>query len=161
MDSWRAMVYKVRRLASRRASTTPYNLILPDQPHRLPSSARHRSWRTTHVCIQRQTTYRCTIIILACIFFLLVTAVLCSGIPPTYDDIRAYERRLPQHHLAAALHNDSSARYLRFPGHLWGHGFNNILQETCVLFRFAPSQCMLTSHAHAHPSNHPRCASTD
>ena len=68
----------------------------------------------------------------------LLLAIFCQGVPPRYDDIRAFERRLPQHSLAMSK-NQHQPQYVRFPGHLWGYGFNNILQETFVLsLPFAP-----------------------
>jgi len=69
--------------------------------------------------------------------FLFLFIVLCSGIPPTYNDIRSFEQTLPQHNL--------SALYLRFPDHLWGHGLNNFLQEASV--PFIPT--VLLSHHHS------------
>ena len=64
--------------------------------------------------------------------FLAVVVLLWGGIPPGYEDIRGYERRLPQHNLSLPFPEGAGGLYLRFPGHLWGHGLNNILQETCV-----------------------------
>ena len=59
----------------------------------------------------------------------LVLGVLWSGIPPSYSDIREFERRLPQHDLALPFPEGDKGMYLRFPDHLWGHGLNNVLQE--------------------------------
>jgi hypothetical protein len=39
---------------------------------------------------------------------------------------------LPQHNLSLPFPEGEGGLYLRFPGHLWGHGLNNILQETYV-----------------------------
>lgn len=64
--------------------------------------------------------------------FLAFIAILSSGIPPSYNDIRSFERRLPQHNLSLPFPEGKAGMYLRFPGHLWGHGLNNILQETSV-----------------------------
>jgi hypothetical protein len=61
-----------------------------------------------------------------------VVGVLLSGIPPTYNDIRTYEAKLPQNNLTD-LSTADARTYLRFPGHLWGHGLNNVLQEAYVL----------------------------
>ena len=63
--------------------------------------------------------------------FLLAFGVLLSGVPPSYEIIRSYERSLPQHDQVHA--QSEGGMYLRFPGHLWGHGLNNVMQETCVL----------------------------
>lgn len=62
---------------------------------------------------------------------LLVLGILWSGIPPNYEDVRGFERRLPQHNVTAA--REAGIKYLRFPGHLWGHGLNNILQEAILM----------------------------
>lgn len=70
----------------------------------------------------------CTLIITP---FLIAFGVLLSGVPPSYENIRSYERSLPQHDQIRAQRD--GAMYLRFPGHLWGHGLNNVMQETCVL----------------------------
>ena len=75
-------------------------------------------------------TIRRVLIAVAILPFLFLFTVLCSGIPPTYDDIRSFEKRLPQHNLSAA--QAEQRLYLRFPDHLWGHGLNNILQEASV-----------------------------
>ncbi|KAK2463908.1 hypothetical protein APHAL10511_004080 [Amanita phalloides] len=63
--------------------------------------------------------------------FLIAFGVLLSGVPPSYETIRSYERRLPQHNLVRA--QNDGGRYLRFPGHLWGHGLNNVMQETILM----------------------------
>ena len=59
-----------------------------------------------------------------------VLIILWGSIPPSYDDIRGFERRLPQHDLSLPFPEGEDGLYLRFPGRLWGHGLNNILQET-------------------------------
>ncbi|KAF7421334.1 hypothetical protein PC9H_011857 [Pleurotus ostreatus] len=79
-----------------------------------------------HFCTLRRLLFA-----VALVPILLVAAVLWSGIPPDFKDVREYERRLPQHN-----GNDAMARgdrYLRFPGHLWGHGLNNVLQEALLM----------------------------
>ncbi|KAI6030052.1 hypothetical protein EDC04DRAFT_2924603 [Pisolithus marmoratus] len=74
---------------------------------------------------------------MAPVFALLI--ILCQGIPPTYDDVRSFERRLTQHSLTTPSstvdknHHIHHPRYLRFPGHLWGHGLNNVLQEALLM----------------------------
>jgi hypothetical protein len=80
-------------------------------------------------CLPRITLRR----FLYCLFltpFILALGVLLSGVPPTYEDIRTYERLLPQHNITRA--KEEGHKYLKFRGQLWGHGLNNILQETCV-----------------------------
>ena len=76
------------------------------------------------LCTLRRALAACAT---ACV--LLVAGVLWSGIPPAFDDIREFERRLPQHDLALPSPEGREGMYLRFPDHLWGHGLNNVLQE--------------------------------
>jgi hypothetical protein len=64
----------------------------------------------------------------------LLLAVICQGVPPNYDDIRTFEQRLPQHSSSVISRNPHQPQYIRFPGHLWGYGFNNVLQEAFVVF---------------------------
>lgn len=97
----------------------------------LPTDPATRQRRRCRIC--HPITLRRLLFCLVCTPFFILFAILCQGIPPAYDDVRTYERRLPQHSVAALTRvNDRPARYLRFPGHLWGHGLNNILQEACV-----------------------------
>ncbi|KAJ6585570.1 hypothetical protein B0H19DRAFT_926051 [Mycena capillaripes] len=114
--------------------------LLPSQNHKdeyelLPENSHHeqrpRGRRRAHSCI-RFFTLRRIIILLVTIPILLMVGVLLSGIPPTYKDIRTYEAKLPQHNDTALSTGDSRV-YLRFPGHLWGHGLNNVLQEAIVM----------------------------
>ncbi|KAJ7200654.1 hypothetical protein B0H12DRAFT_1289038 [Mycena haematopus] len=62
----------------------------------------------------------------------IIIGVLLSGIPPTYNDIRTYEVKLPQNNLSAVFVQDERT-FLRFPGHVWGRGLNNVLQEALVM----------------------------
>ncbi|RDB27167.1 hypothetical protein Hypma_004583 [Hypsizygus marmoreus] len=71
------------------------------------------------------------ILCLALIASLLIFKVLASGIPSTYQDIRKFERSLPQHDLTEALRKGTL--YLRVPKHVSGRGFNNVLQESLLL----------------------------
>lgn len=108
--------------------------IVPTEP------ARHFKRRRSRVL--HAVTLRRLLFCLACAPFLVIFAIFCQGIPPSYDDIRTFERRLPQHSIAALTRvDDRPARYLRFPGHLWGHGLNNVLQEACVFRPTAPLPC--------------------
>lgn len=85
--------------------------------------------------------------------FLLVLFILSHGIPPSYQEFRKYEMELlgsagsinwrwklrevdsgiPSgwrgHHDA----DDEEERYLWYPDHVWGHGWNNFLQEAYVV----------------------------
>ncbi|KAK7022261.1 hypothetical protein R3P38DRAFT_3317624 [Favolaschia claudopus] len=114
--------------------------LLPSQNHKdeyelLPETSLHesrpRGRRRAHGCF-RFFSLRRIILLLAFIPILLVVGVLLSGIPPTYNDIRGYEAKLPQNNLTA-LDVADSRLYLRFPGHLWGHGLNNVLQEAILM----------------------------
>lgn len=73
---------------------------------------------------------------------LLILGVLWSGIPPSYDSIREFERHLPQHNLSLPFPEGEHGIYLRFPGHIWGHGLNNVLQEVWVQSLFAHCQIL-------------------
>lgn len=103
--------------------------------HHRTSSSLSSTWRTPptrsrfilHPCFP--CTLRRALVSLTLILLLLM---LLRGIPPSYNDIREYERRLPQHNLSLAPPEGVEGAYLRFPGHLWGHGLNNVLQETYV-----------------------------
>ncbi|KAJ7214062.1 hypothetical protein GGX14DRAFT_518965 [Mycena pura] len=123
MNLWRVL----RRLLPSQAHKDEYEL-LPESSHH---DSRPRARRRPHICLRWFTLRRLAILIVTT-SFLLVFGVLLSGVPPTYSDIRAYEQALPQHDIS--LHSAVDApRYLRFPGHLWGHGLNNVLQEAIVM----------------------------
>lgn len=106
----------------------------------LPSSSGSRPALHTH---RRRLRTLMLCRLLSClaltpVFVLLI--VLCQGIPPTYHDVRLFERRLTQHSLTTPSSAVDEAarpvhhpRYLRFPGHLWGHGLNNVLQEALLM----------------------------
>jgi hypothetical protein len=116
----------------RRTPEEDYELLSSDPDSRgnnAGSASRRRSTQRGrfHACFHCFTLRR-ILIGFALIPFLLIIVVLWSGIPPSYADIRTYERLLPQHNLTEAA--EKGVMYLRFPGHLWGHGLNNILQET-------------------------------
>jgi hypothetical protein len=102
--------------------------LLTDSTHR-----RRRSHGHWHRCFVAFSLRRLCFLIVV-ILVLLVVGVLLSGVPPSYAEVRKFEEMLPQHNLTAyALQNRGSApMYLRFPGHLWGHGLNNVLQEAWV-----------------------------
>lgn len=105
----------------------------------LPSSKSiPRRRRYFRLCLHFFTLRR-AVASVALIPLLLVFIVLSSGVPPSFQDIRAFERALPQHNANVT----QPAMYLRFPGHLWGHGFNNVLQESCV-FVFCRLSIFLT-----------------
>jgi len=95
-------------------------------------------YRRRHACSWRgfihMFTLRRVLVSVTIVPVLLLFAIFCQGVPPNYDDIRLFERRLPQHSLSIISGHERQPQYIRFPGHLWGFGFNNILQEACVLF---------------------------
>ncbi|KIJ64194.1 hypothetical protein HYDPIDRAFT_90909 [Hydnomerulius pinastri MD-312] len=107
----------------------------PQLPSPRPSSA--YIYRRRHVCSWRSLihafTLRRILFSLLCAPILALLAILCQGVPPSYNDIRIFERRLPQHSVAALTGAGRQPRYLRFPGHLWGHGLNNVMQEALLM----------------------------
>ncbi|THU79661.1 hypothetical protein K435DRAFT_973071 [Dendrothele bispora CBS 962.96] len=74
-------------------------------------------------------------VFLVVLFVMTSAIILSSGIPPSYDDIWAYERSLPQHNLTEAFGDLKWGRrkYLRFEGGVKGRGFNNVFQEALIL----------------------------
>ncbi|KAF9035542.1 hypothetical protein BJ165DRAFT_1509905 [Panaeolus papilionaceus] len=81
--------------------------------------------------------------LLAAPVVLLVCVLLYGGVPPGYGDVRRAERAWIDFHAGAGrlggagggagVEGEEEGRgYLRFKDHIWGHGFNNVLQE--VLF---------------------------
>ncbi|TFY73193.1 hypothetical protein EWM64_g10819, partial [Hericium alpestre] len=86
-----------------------------------PSSSSRRCFRIF--------TVRHIFATLAGIFTLLLIGLFWSGVPPSYSEIREFERRLPQHNISLSLPEGRQGKFLRFPDHLWGHGLNNVLQE--------------------------------
>ncbi|KAG6810217.1 hypothetical protein H0H92_012843, partial [Tricholoma furcatifolium] len=113
-----------------RISEEEYQLLSVDLPTAHSNHGQRRRRSRALRCLRHLTPRR----ILACVVLipiLLLLGVLWSGIPPSFEDIRDYERCLPQHDVSRARAEDRS--YLRFPGHLWGHGLNNILQEALLM----------------------------
>lgn len=111
----------------------------------LPRLSSRSSWKRLAICrCLRVLTLRRILHITLCVPLVLVLVILWFGIPPSYTDIRAFERRLPQHDWQGTSRSrlkskvgplegiEGEGRFLRFPDHVWGHGFNNILQEACV-----------------------------
>jgi hypothetical protein len=135
MNVWRSAVRRLLDTSSSRQFEEDYELLSSEPNSRpgLPLSngshslgVRRRSVRSILYTLLHGFTLRRTLLLLALIPFFLVIVVLWQGVPPDYEDIRTFERHLPQHNLTTA----KDGMYLRFPGHLWGHGLNNILQET-------------------------------
>lgn len=104
-------------------------VLLTTSPSVPPRTTQYRrrhfcSWRS----FIRVFTLRKVLVSVTLVPVFLLLAIVCQGIPPNYEDIRSFEHRLPQQSLSG-----HRPRYLRFPGHLWGFGFNNVLQEAYVL----------------------------
>lgn len=137
MDDWRAAARRIFEPSppARRYSEEDYELLpgesgspRPQEHHRRRSTV--TTPRRALLLFQKTCTLRRFLLGLAAIPVLLALGILWSGIPPDYADIREYERTLPQHNLSLPYPEGQDGLYLRFPDHLWGHGLNNILQET-------------------------------
>ncbi|GLB42102.1 putative GDP-fucose protein O-fucosyltransferase [Lyophyllum shimeji] len=136
MELWRGIARRLSDSPDRRHSEEDYEL-LPNESTRadgLPHVGTRRRRSRLQACVHFWTLRR-ILIFLALIPFLLAFGVLLSGIPPSYNDIREFERHLPQHNTTQAL--EEHTRYIRFPGHVWGHGLNNVLQEALLLHYLA------------------------
>ncbi|KAJ3914099.1 hypothetical protein F5877DRAFT_51111 [Lentinula edodes] len=121
---------------------------LPSPSHRRRKSVLHKRRFSLTIFsvvsfVQHTLTLRRLVFIISATLFLLVVGILSSGVPSTYQDVRAYERSLPQHRIREAV-NEKIGRdgvterihrrkYLWFDGALWGHGLNNVLQESFVM----------------------------
>jgi len=73
----------------------------------------------------RRSSTRCHFLL--AIPLILASVALFDVFPSLYDDIREFEQRFPQHD--PSLAESVGTKYLAFPDHIWGHGWNNILQE--------------------------------
>ncbi|KAF8068824.1 hypothetical protein FPV67DRAFT_1489847 [Lyophyllum atratum] len=136
MDFWRGISRRLTDSPDRRYSEEDYEL-LPNENGRengLPHGPSRRRRSRVQACFHFWTLRR-IVIFIAIIPFLLALGVLLSGIPPSFEDIRAFERHLPQHNTTRALAEHRT--YLRFPDHVWGHGLNNVLQEALLLHYIA------------------------
>lgn len=121
---------------------------LPSPSHRRRKSVLHKRRFSLTIFsvvsfVQHALTLRRLVFIISATLFLLVVGILSSGVPSTYQDVRVYERSLPQHRIREAV-NEKIGRdgvterihrrkYLWFDGALWGHGLNNVLQERFVV----------------------------
>ncbi|KAJ8087492.1 hypothetical protein PM082_006323 [Marasmius tenuissimus] len=90
-------------------------------------------WRVPRP-VRRIFSFRRVLLLVAGLLIIFVAIILREGIPPTFDDIRQYERDLPQHNLTEALYDTSlnppgKRRYLRVEGSVSGVGLNNVLQQ--------------------------------
>jgi len=97
---------------------------------------------------------RALIILCLLPFVFAIMVVAYGGIPPSFSGIKTYEHSLVQHDWSVQPKSsgDYEEKYLSFPDHLWGHGFNNILQEMYVSSlcpmntRFISHHSLLTSY---------------
>ncbi|KAL5503712.1 hypothetical protein ACEPAH_7783 [Sanghuangporus vaninii] len=67
----------------------------------------------------------------------LVLWILRSGMPPTYGEIREYERRLPQHNLSLPFPEGKDGMYLRFAEYAQDSGFSDMLQSLLLTSHLA------------------------
>ncbi|KAG5727511.1 hypothetical protein E4T56_gene12231 [Termitomyces sp. T112] len=113
-----------------RNSEEEYQLLATGSPSSYPSHVQRRRRSRVQGCLRHHTLRRILgFVVLIPIFLLL--GVLWSGVPPSFEDIREFERNLPQHYVTQV--HAKGGKYIRFPDHLWGHGFNNVLQEALLL----------------------------
>lgn len=130
-----------RLFAARRVSNDIYELVATVEDGRATLARRSspiprkqhpvRAWSTRAVCftLSHYLSPRRVFAFLTTVLALLACGILWSGIPPSYESIREFERHLPQHDLSLPFPEGKDGMYLRFPEHLWGHGLNNVLQE--------------------------------
>lgn len=152
MKTWSLFTSIFRRLDDYQRIRDEYYELHTEPSHGdLPSPSMRR--RTIHhkrrfsifsliSLVQHTLTIRRIVFILLATIFLLVVAILSSGVPSTYQDVRLYERNLPQHRIREAVSEKIGRdgvterihrrKYLWFDGALWGHGLNNVLQERYV-----------------------------
>jgi len=153
MKTWSLFTSIFRRLDDYQRIRDEYYELHTEPSHGdLPSPSMRR--RTIHhkrrfsifslvSLVQHTLTIRRIVFILLATIFLLVVAILSSGVPSTYQDVRLYERNLPQHRIREAVSEKIGRdgvterihrrKYLWFDGALWGHGLNNVLQESFVM----------------------------
>lgn len=68
------------------------------------------------------------------ILLILVLVILSGGIPPSYQELRRYEKQVAQTaSTTLGAVRGRKMRYLRYSTRIWGHGWNNFMQETYVL----------------------------
>jgi hypothetical protein len=54
---------------------------------------------------------------------------ITSPKPPSYKELREYERNLPQHNFSLPFPEGRYGRYVRFSNQIRGLGWNNVLNE--------------------------------
>ena len=102
-----------------------YELVASDS---IPFRSWTQHYRHSRHVFRRVFTLRNISLAVPASLILLVSAILINGgVPALYGDVREFERHLPQHN--ASMSEVEGVKYLAFPGHIWGHGWNNILQE--------------------------------
>lgn len=52
--------------------------------------------------------------------------------PLTFEDIRSYERNLPQHNLSLPFPEGKNGRFVRFSNEIWALGLNNQLHNRYI-----------------------------
>ncbi|KAI5117565.1 hypothetical protein M0805_009643 [Coniferiporia weirii] len=142
MGSWEGVA---RRFFSPQQSGDHYELLAPDAElptRRASPTSRRRSYgpRSLRGCVFacfHFLTLRRLIAFVFSVPVLLCMGILWSGVPPSYNSVREFEHRLPQHNLSLPLPEGENGMYLRFPEHLWGHGLNNVLQEIILMSQLA------------------------
>jgi hypothetical protein len=90
-----------------------------------------------HVSVSRILQNRFTILWLmgtVIVWFMMLRASLgLRSAPPTWKDMREYERDLPQHNPNLTFPEGRDGRYVRFPSQNRGFGWNNVLPVLYVV----------------------------
>lgn len=121
-----------------------YELLMPDSTRFRYAKVYPSSIPTSCTCLGRRclpSLKRVVGVLCMTFIFLCVLVVVYGGIPPSFSGIKAYESSLPQHdwskhYVGGGGGGVKEQKYLSFPDHIWGHGFNNVLQEMYVPFSF-------------------------
>lgn len=114
--------------------------LLPITRHRHSSSSSGQSppARKWPPLCRRTSGLRRLLLWCLCSVIILFLLIFRPSIPPSFDDVRLYERNLPQHNLSEALHDPTLTppgrrKYMRVVGGAasWSvvGGFNNVLEE--------------------------------
>lgn len=119
-----------------------YELLMPDSTRFRYVKVYPCSIPTPCTCLGRRglpSLKRVVGVLCMTFIFLCGLVVVYGGIPPSFSGIKAYETSLPQHDWSKHYVGEGGGgvkdqKYLSFPDHIWGHGFNNVLQEMYVLF---------------------------
>ncbi|KAJ8087494.1 hypothetical protein PM082_006325 [Marasmius tenuissimus] len=87
-----------------------------------------------HRPVRRILSFRRVLLLVVSVATIFVVFLLREGVPPTFEDVRQYERALPQHNRTdawydATLDPPGKRKYLRVEGTASGVGLNNVLQQ--------------------------------